>query len=192
MGFDTGTTSCSTECLIELSGCVRFSCGDGVVDEDEACDDGADNGTYGNCNGNCSGLAAHCGDGVANGGEECDGSDLRGSTCSSVGFDAGSLSCDATCDLVTTQCRVSYCGDGVVDSGESCDEGSGTELPEGSCGAEACAGDLGVVDEPDLGVDTDDGGDGGCSCRVAAPRDVGAGLFWLLTIGLFLRRRRSR
>jgi hypothetical protein len=37
--------------------------------------------------------AIHCGDGLANMDEECDGTDYKGETCESLGYDAGILSC---------------------------------------------------------------------------------------------------
>jgi cysteine-rich repeat protein len=47
-------------------------CGDGMVDGDEACDDGLNDGSYGGCAPDCAGLAPHCGDGVAQAEEVCD------------------------------------------------------------------------------------------------------------------------
>jgi hypothetical protein len=61
-----------------------------------------------------------CGDGSVDGDEECDGSNLGGVTCTSLGFDGGDLTCNATtCELDTSSC--STCGDGVVSSVEQCD-----------------------------------------------------------------------
>jgi cysteine-rich repeat protein len=67
--------------LLLLAGCTpepdepapwAFGCGDGVVDPDEACDDGAANSdtTPGACRTTC--LAAGCGDAVVDPGEGCD------------------------------------------------------------------------------------------------------------------------
>jgi hypothetical protein len=44
-----------------------------------------------------------CGDGFVQSGEQCDGN-LGGTTCSSLGFGGGSLSCSSVCTFVTDQC----------------------------------------------------------------------------------------
>lgn len=61
-----------------------------------------------------------CGDGLVTEGEDCDGSDLAGQSCTSLGFDLGTLSCDASCRFATTGC-VKFCGNGTIDPGEQCD-----------------------------------------------------------------------
>jgi len=45
-----------------------------------------------------------CGNGIAEEPEECDGSDFWGATCSSFGFNSGSLSCDSECRIITSGC----------------------------------------------------------------------------------------
>ncbi|MCA9657667.1 MAG: hypothetical protein KC486_04945 [Myxococcales bacterium] len=52
---------------------VAAVCGDGIVEGDEACDDGEANedGLYGGCTTACA-LGPRCGDGLINGGEACD------------------------------------------------------------------------------------------------------------------------
>ncbi len=67
-----------------------------------------------------------CGDGIIDtgAGEECEGSDFGGATCETLGFDTGTLSCDAQCHLVKTLC-VKLCGNGVVDGNEACDGDAG-------------------------------------------------------------------
>jgi subtilisin family serine protease len=54
-------------------------------------------------------AAAACGNGIAEAGEACDGTDLRGETCASQGFDAGVLACAAGCTLDTSGCTVTSC-----------------------------------------------------------------------------------
>lgn len=61
-----------------------------------------------------------CGDSAASAEEACDGSDLKGATCLSLGFDEGSLSCTAECQFNTLAC-VKRCGNGQIDVGEECD-----------------------------------------------------------------------
>jgi hypothetical protein len=73
-------------------------------------------------------CSANCGNGSVDSGEDCDGSDLDGETCTSQGYDGGSLSCDSSCSFDVDACY--YCGDGSVDSGEDCD---GSDLDGESC-----------------------------------------------------------
>lgn len=53
-----------------------------------------------------------CGDGVIGVGEQCEGSNLGGSSCSSLGFTGGSLSCTSVCTFNTSQCTTSSGGGG--------------------------------------------------------------------------------
>ncbi len=53
-----------------------------------------------------------CGDGVIGIGEQCDGSNLGGSSCSSLGFTGGVLSCASLCTFNTTQCTSGSSGGG--------------------------------------------------------------------------------
>ncbi|NVB36994.1 hypothetical protein G6O69_04075 [Pseudenhygromyxa sp. WMMC2535] len=64
-------TDADTDDSVSTNGSEPF-CGDGIVDDDELCDDGENSGNYGSCKPDCSGLAAHCGDGEINGPEQCD------------------------------------------------------------------------------------------------------------------------
>jgi len=88
---------------------VPAACGDGVVDPDEACDDGAANSDTepGACRTNCS--LATCGDGVVDPGESCDD---------------GAGNSDTEPDACRTNCSVPTCGDGMLDPGEDCDDGA--------------------------------------------------------------------
>ncbi len=112
-------------------------CGNGIIDQAEACDGiafggqtcvtfGFDNGdltcTTG-CEINFLGCST-CGDDEQQGAEHCDGDDLEGGTCEGLGFDGGSLSCSETCHFDTDLCTGSGCGDGVIDAGELCDSGN--------------------------------------------------------------------
>ncbi len=122
-------------------------CGDGVVQEGEACDKGKDNnGSYGGCTSDCK-LAPYCGDGIVQENEVCDegiasNTGLYGHCkvdCSGIagfcgdGEKNGQELCDngvnngkVTYDGCTTECKfTSICGDGTVDgaNGEECDEG---------------------------------------------------------------------
>ncbi len=99
----------------------EWSCGDGIVGDGEACDEGyydatlgrntGGSGTYNHCKADCSAFSesGFCGDGIVNGSEECDkGKDAN---------DGSYGGCTADCMLAP------HCGDGHVDDGEACDEG---------------------------------------------------------------------
>ncbi|MFC1691349.1 hypothetical protein ACFL0W_04160 [Nanoarchaeota archaeon] len=52
-------------------------------------------------------TAPFCGDGIVNQKtEDCDGADLNGMSCSSFGYDAGTLTCSQNCTLDTTSCTM--------------------------------------------------------------------------------------
>lgn len=76
-----------------------------------------------------------CGNGIIESGEGCDGGNLGGTSCVSLGWDGGSLSCDSTCQIDTSACT--QCGNGVREGGEQCD---GTDLAGATCGDVGCLG----------------------------------------------------
>ncbi len=160
------------------------TCGDGVLDPSEQCDDG--NRVSGDgCSADCL-SEAFCGNSVVEIGEECDdGNDRGGDGCNSVcqlevGCGNGRLDYGEECDddnLVSgdgcsetcmDEDGVARCGNGILEAGEGCDDG-GSENGDGcsaDCQVESGCGD-GVVG---AGEECDDGntvsGDG-CSflCR---------------------------
>ena len=97
-----------------------------------------------NCQGDCGGYdysqctggpAPTCGDGIINvHGEDCDGTALGGESCTTLGYDSGSLACTTGCKLDTSGCSVSavnFCGDGSANrEKEDCD---GSDLKGASC-----------------------------------------------------------
>ena len=139
--------------LLALTGCEdevpSASCGDGVVEGEEACDDGnqVDDDA---CSNTC--HVARCGDGVhqASQGEACDDGN------------------DSDHDGCTQACRLASCGDGFVQEGEACDDGN---LDPADACTNACAhavcGDGQVrrgVEACDDGNDDDaDGCTSGCA-----------------------------
>jgi len=145
-------------------------CGDGVLDQGEACDDGVANGTYGHCAVDCSGSGPRCGDGHLDmGHEDCDDAnsddtDACLSTCVAAtcgdGFVwAGHEDCDDgnsdDTDACLTTCVAATCGDGFVWAGhEDCDDGNqvDTDGCSNACTLPRC-GD-GVVQQ---GEECDDG-----------------------------------
>ena len=96
-----GSDTCSSECKL-------VTCGDGVVQPPEECDDGNDDQTDG-CTPLC--RAAACGDGFVRAGvEQCDDGDL----------DPG--------DDCTDTCAWGTCGDGRLRRGvEQCDDGNSSD-----------------------------------------------------------------
>jgi hypothetical protein len=53
-----------------------------------------------------------CGDGIVESGEQCDISDFGGSSCSSLGFAGGTLSCTLSCTINTSACTSGVFGGG--------------------------------------------------------------------------------
>ncbi len=73
-------------------------CGDGVIEGDEACDDGDDNGGYEQCAFDCSGPGPFCGDGSTDAGfEQCDDGDAtNGNGCNVDCVVSGSILWEVT------------------------------------------------------------------------------------------------
>jgi fibro-slime domain-containing protein len=158
-------------------------CGDGVLTEDEACDDANranDDGCQGNClavspgySCNPPGQPCHelvvCGDEILGSAEQCDdGNEDAGDGCSPLcNFEIG-----YKCDGSPSVCTPTVCGDGSREGAESCDDSN--ERPfdgcssfcqtEPSCTAAGCTSDCGdglVIDEQCDDGNTKDGD--GCS-----------------------------
>jgi cysteine-rich repeat protein len=151
-------------CGIGTSTCPS-TCGNGIVEGSEDCDDGSSNATtpdpgqaYNGCTADCK-RGAFCGDGAQNGSEQCDN-----------GWNDGRLgTCNPDCTKVAA-----WCGDGILeaDYGEECDPA----VPNGPACTYGCrfaggCGDMQVQppEECDLG-DYGMGEYGTCtpSCRRAA------------------------
>lgn len=143
---------CSTgSCQVDTDGIGRcktttgtsVSCGNGMVDNGEACDGfdvhgatcaGVLGSTFSGvvtCNGNCSLNTTQCGNGgnlcgnnQVDPGESCDGNALSNQTCMSKGFQSGVLRCGSGCSFDTSGCSNTtsgFCGDGQVNGSEQCD-----------------------------------------------------------------------
>ncbi len=158
-------------------------CADGVLADDEACDDGNKEGSDG-CSSDCLVVEpgyscvtpgelcqpiAKCGDGVLSYPEYCDdGGTAAGDGCSP----RCTLELGYKCDGSPSVCSTTVCGDAVVEGAETCDVGdafpydgcSADCQAEPNCAAGACdseCGDFLVIDE-----ECDDGNDrdgDGCS-----------------------------
>jgi cysteine-rich repeat protein len=138
------------------------SCGDGVLQAGEQCDDG--NKVDGDgCDSNC--TFPTCGNGIRTGAEQCDdGNTVAGDGCSPTcqlegvcgdgikapfeGCDDGNLTNGDGCD---SNCTPTGCGNGIVTAGEQCDDGAanGSDL--------CCSSSCQLVDADADGVcDRDD------------------------------------
>ncbi|MFH2009125.1 MAG: PPC domain-containing protein [bacterium] len=198
LGFLGGNLACDGDCTLNVEDCeVPLGCGNGVLDPGEACD-GVNLGGQ-----SCEGLGydggalactlacrfdvqactsdAVCGDGVVRAPvEECDTSNMAGENCISLGFDTGTLECDASCRFDTSGCDyLPTCGNGQIEPGEDCE---GADLGGASCQSlgfdsgqltcVGCAFDLtGCVAEScgdgviDLGEECDGTNFGGVTCE---------------------------
>ena len=158
-------------------------CGDGMLADDEACDDGNRNdgdGCLGNCLAtqpgfSCSppGKPCHelviCGDEIVGSSEQCDdGNKVAGDGCSALcKFETG-----FKCDGQPSVCSPTKCGDGKKEGAESCDDGnavpfdgcSSTCQTEPKCTGTGCTSECGdglLIDEECDDGNTKDGD--GCS-----------------------------
>ena len=149
-------------------------CGNGVVEDGEACDGsdlagwscvllgytGGDLGCDATCSFDLAGCdaPADCGNGVVDPGEDCDGPNLGGADCATLGLEGGSLSCTPSCGFDVTECELQpQCGDGVVQYGEVCDDGnmeSGDGCRADCLSDETCGN---ATTDPAAGEGCDDG-----------------------------------
>jgi hypothetical protein len=107
IGYASGTLVCQPSCLFDFSGCVaKPVCGNGVVEINEECDDGALNSdTVPDACRSTNCKRAFCGDGVVDLFEDCEGNNLSGETCKTFGYDGGSLKCDPVyCEFDDERC----------------------------------------------------------------------------------------
>ncbi len=143
------------------------SCGDGVIDPGEQCDNGAANAVDAVCKPDC--VAGSCGDGVLGPGEACDDGNARDddscsnicrSNCGDSVVNAGEACDDGNPiedDGCTTRCTPPNCGDGIVQDkfGEQCDDGpdnSYTAACTGYCQDARCGdGFVGPTEQCDPG-----------------------------------------
>ena len=89
-----------------LGACESTTCGDGLCEGSEdsstCCSDCGCDGE-GDCIDNeC--IVDNCGNGIIDSGEDCDGTEFGGESCTTLGYDSGSLSCD-DCNLNNDNCR---------------------------------------------------------------------------------------
>lgn len=152
--------------------CVAYSCGNGVIESGEDCDDGSLNGTYGFCDDNCSySDAFYCGDGYLAGTEVCDcgtvathtdvmadSSSWASANCS-VANGLYSTNIDDSCAYDCTTPGLA-CGDGVVNGSEECD-GDYEEWEGATCSD-------GTTCTSDSDCDSGSCGDGASACGISS------------------------
>jgi len=138
------------------AGCAAPTCGDGVTDPDEDCDDGDTIDSGNGCSAQCTRVGT-CGDGVVQPAfETCDDGNTEIERC---GYEQSCVVCGPSCTW--TAGREARCGDGVVDgSEEECDDGNGERGyvrvalgGNSGCavrenGSLVCFGDLRLADPP--------------------------------------------
>ena len=147
-----------TFCAANEDICIAFSCGDGIADEGEVCDDGnitSGDGCRSDCksketcgNGELDEIAGEtCDDGNTVGGDGCR-SDCTGELCGDGIVDAqffeacdngaeNSNAPDAECRV---NCQPGRCGDGIEDSDEVCDDGN--NLSGDDCSADCQSNEI--------------------------------------------------
>ncbi|MBN2724586.1 MAG: SBBP repeat-containing protein [Deltaproteobacteria bacterium] len=130
-------------CSFDASGPTNSTesyCGNGLVEENEDCDNenlnnstcedfGYQGGTLScaeNCRFDfniCEGEIDTCGDGHLDEGEECDTDQFAQSSCETLGLGSGTLKCTDLCRIDTSLCtnQQQFCGDGVITGDEECD-----------------------------------------------------------------------
>ncbi len=150
---DTDTDGLDTDGVDTDTGGVVTTCGDGVMDDGEECDDGENNGDTAACLTDC--TKATCGDGkVQEGVEDCDDAnfithddctnDCKAATCGDGIWAEGAATPAEECDLganngptslCLADCTIapSTCGNMVAEIGEACDGASPAPNPANLC-----------------------------------------------------------
>lgn len=150
--FESSLIECTDAVSTAAAGGAFVMCGDNLINNTGEDCDGSDFGgvecqTFGfesgkiactkDCKFNTSGCSfssGTCGDNDINvSGELCDGNDLGGVSCTSLGYDSGTLKCTSECKFDTSSCTsfVGSCGDNSINAaGEHCD---GNDLGSSDC-----------------------------------------------------------
>jgi fibro-slime domain-containing protein len=187
-GTDSVVVEQGSDIILEGGGTAPPGCGDGILTDDEACDDGNQVSGDG-CNGDCLTVnpgfscanpgelcrqIARCGDGIVADSEQCDDQNTDdGDGCSA----RCKVEFGKKCEGEPSTCSDATCGDGIREGAEACDDGntdpfdgcSSVCLREPDCEGTSCTSDCGdgllINEECDDGNTTS--GDG-CSedCQI--------------------------
>jgi hypothetical protein len=87
-----------------------------------------------------------CGNAQVESGEQCDGSNLNGQSCTGLGFNSGTLSCNANCEFNSSSCSgfippLDLCAAVTCPTGQSCNPANGACVvspPINSCTGVTC------------------------------------------------------
>lgn len=144
VGVDTGSSSVGEASSGDTG--QPATCGDGVQDEGEECDDGNNNADDG-CSASCM-KEAVCGNEKVELEEECDDGPNNGpnkaclADCVANVCGDGDLGPEEECDLgpdnnnlgsCSAECTKSFCGDGFINLNEACDDGESNGKVLGGC-----------------------------------------------------------
>lgn len=112
-----------------LGVCLTPSCGNGVVEPPEVCDDGVNDGT--SCSAKCD-SDLRCGNGILDPHEDCD----CGDGTMMLPFGCNQANADDPLATCSTSCVLRGCGDGVITvaAGEQCDPMAASGVNNGTCG----------------------------------------------------------
>ncbi len=171
----------------------RGTCGDGVIDPGERCDDGATP-RYGwdRCAADCRGHGPYCGDGVVSAPDEaCDGSESCSSACALLVADAGP---EPDAGVVIDDDAGSAMDAGALDASTTADSG-GRDAASSADAVTAldAYGDAALPDArgaaPDAGAPVESGG---CGCRAAGVSRSRNALALAVALGVITQLRRGR
>ncbi|MBU0458692.1 DUF4215 domain-containing protein [Patescibacteria group bacterium] len=127
--LSTSNKTCEYGCAKGKCILRRHSCGDGITNKYEECDDGNDVNTD-ECTNLCTEPA--CGDGILHEGEECDDGNNN------------------NFDSCTNECQEPACGDGEHEGNEECDDGNEDN-------GDGCNSDCKLEIDPEICSDTENG-----------------------------------
>ncbi|WP_271993721.1 DUF4215 domain-containing protein [Nannocystis radixulma] len=182
------TPGCDGEVAVSINvdGPSWGTCGNGLLETGEQCDDGAANGPGQLCRTNCQFNV--CGDGELSPHEECDDGQANGNDAACTALckhnvcGDGLVGPDEACDDgndddddgCSNTCALPTCGDGVAQADEDCDDGNAVDDDEcrNNCTAPVCGDELVQPGEAcDAGPDNSDAGDCTLACALATCGD---------------------
>lgn len=187
-------------CLCALAGSACGSRYDKSNDSTSLTNSDADDASTDNSNTNNNGdTNDHCGDAFRDSDEVCDGDDLGGSTCATLGFTGGTLTCSSNCqDFNKEQCTGEACNDAIDNDGDSAVDCADTDC-SAFC-ANACANPTAINSDGSFNGDTSLRGnsvDGSCqgvggydvAYAVTAPNDgtLSLSVASAADLGIFVR-----